>query len=115
MTPTDAVWYNSLKEKIPELNTAGIAMENFDETLSSFHRRVTEPFISQLSANINSRFADCKELLVAFSLIDHRHLPAESDPTYKEYGNDKLVAWVSSIELNQKQMRRWSDQLESGH
>jgi hypothetical protein len=38
--------------------------------------------------NINNRFADCKDLLIAFSL---RHFPAEADPTYKEYGKDKLV------------------------
>ena len=92
MSPTDAVWYNNLKDKISELNMAGIAMESFDDTLSSFHTRVTEPFISYLSANINSRFADCKDLLIAFSLFDHRHLPAEADPAYKEYGKDKLLS-----------------------
>ena len=41
--------------------------------------------------NINNSFADCKDLLVAFSLFDPRHLPLESDPKYKEYGKDKLV------------------------
>ena len=69
----DVVWYNSLKEKISELNTAGIALDNnFDETLRSFHTRVTDPFISYLTANIKSRFADCKDLLIACSLLDHR-------------------------------------------
>ena len=92
VSPTDAVWYNSLKEKISELNTAGIALDNnFDETLGSFHTRVTDPFISYLTANINSIFTDYKDLLIAFSLFDHRHLPAEADPTYKQYGKDKLV------------------------
>ena len=90
-SPTDAVWYSSLKEKIPELNTAGIAMEDFDESLSTFHTRVTDPFISHLTVNINNRFADSKDLLIAFSLFDHRHLPAECDPARKEYGKDKLV------------------------
>ena len=33
VSPTDAVWYNNPKDKISELNTAGIAMEHFDETL----------------------------------------------------------------------------------
>ena len=33
---TDAGWYNSLKEKISELSTAGIAMENFDESFRLF-------------------------------------------------------------------------------
>ena len=77
---------------IQSLNTASIALDNnFDETLSSFHTRVTDPFISYLTANINSRFADCKDLLIGFSLFHHRHLPAEADPTYKQYGKDKLV------------------------
>ena len=91
VSPTDAAWNSSLKEKIPELNMTGIAMEDFDESLSTFHTRVTDPFISHLTANINNRFADCKDLLIAFSFLDHRHLPAECDPTYKEYGKDKLV------------------------
>ena len=41
--------------------------------------------------NINSRFADCKDLLIAFS-FDHCHLPAEADPAYKEYDKDKLLS-----------------------
>ena len=101
---TDAVWCNNLKDKISELNMAGIAIENFDHTLSSFHTRITKPFISHLSANINSRFADCKDLLIVFSLFDRRHLPAEANPAYK----DELlsftmisakVRWVAKVIL----------------
>ena len=85
------VWYNSLKDNITELNASGIAVEDFDGTLNTFHTRVTNQFITFLTENINNRFADCQELLVAFSIFDYRHLPAESDPGYREYGKDKLA------------------------
>ena len=66
-------------------------MEDFDGTLNTFHTQVTNHFITFLTANINNRFADCQDLLVAFSIFDFRHLPAESDTEYREYGKDKLA------------------------
>ena len=65
-------------------------MESFDETLSDFHTStgVINPCLTE---NINSRFAPSKDVLVALSIFDHRHLPPESDPGYKEYGKDKLT------------------------
>ena len=90
-SPKDSIWYGSLKENISHLQSSGIAMESFDETLSDFHTGVINPFITCLTENINSRFAPSKDVLVAFSIFDHRHLPPESDPGYKEYGKDKLI------------------------
>ena len=64
---------------------------DLDENLSSFHTKVTDPIISHLTKKVSSRVAARKDLLIAFSLLDHLHLPAEAHPTYKGYGKDKLV------------------------
>lgn len=58
--------YGSLKENISFLRSSGIAMESFDETLSAFHTRVINPFITCLTENINSRFAPSNLLLSQF-------------------------------------------------
>ena len=83
-------WYCSLKECIPNLQASGIALECSDETLSNFHSQVTDPFIQHLVENISSRFAAGKDLLFAFTVFDPQYLPAESDPSHKEYGKDKI-------------------------
>ena len=49
-----------------------------------------DPFIQHLVENISSRFASGKDLLVAFTVFDSQYLPAESDPSHKEHGKDKI-------------------------
>ena len=52
-SPKDSIWYGSLKENISHLQSSGIAMGSFDETLSDFHTGVINPFITCLTENIN--------------------------------------------------------------
>ena len=90
--PNDQEYLSTVNDTVTDL---AIGVVNLETTRENFNKNVLQPYLEEVSRQINCRFKDTLGLLTAFSIFDPQKCPTDVQQLHK-YGTAELEKLLKS-------------------